>query len=262
VFIEAKLVEQYLADLDAEPAERAPRFDYLIFYSSRYDYYYPKQHEKFTPVRQLGFEISSGRSQHMRAHRQGIFNRYRNSVHWVDQLVGRVIRKLEKLGRFDDAVIVVTGDHGEEFWEQGRFGHTFGVSNEQIQTGTAVHFPGGLRTRQRVSSHADLFPTIFDRMGLNRELDTFMTGKSLARHDSTRDLAVSATATLVVKSDKFVVSGPKLKIRFSNTDQLEADRILRADDGEPESVDLDEARTLLRAVLNEKRIAGAPNLGL
>jgi hypothetical protein len=258
--IEGRMVDRYLADLDAAAPPAAPRFDYLIFYSSHYDFYYPPAYEKFTPVKQLGFEITSGQYQHMRAFRDGIFNRYRNSLGWVDHLVARIVRKLEQRGRFDDTVLVVTGDHGEEFWEQGRFGHTFGLSNEQIQTGTAVRFPGGLRTRYSITSHADLFPTIFQRMGLDRDLTTFMTGKSLLEHDPARDLAVAATDIYVFASDKYAVVGPELKIHYVNSGDLEAERITAADDEPiPAELDRDAARALLVAAVNEKRLTGAPN---
>ena len=43
------------------------------------------------------------------------FNRYKNSAYWQDVLIGRVIQTLEKAGRLDNTVVIVTSDHGEEF---------------------------------------------------------------------------------------------------------------------------------------------------
>ena len=40
-----------------------------------------------------------------------LLNRYRNSVHYVDALIGRVLVAMEQQGLLENSVVVVTGDH-------------------------------------------------------------------------------------------------------------------------------------------------------
>ncbi|HPE85223.1 MAG TPA: sulfatase-like hydrolase/transferase, partial [Chlamydiales bacterium] len=52
-----------------------------------------------------------------------IQNSYRNSVAYVDFLVGSFKYALHKRGLYKNAVIAFTGDHGEEFYEEGNLFH-------------------------------------------------------------------------------------------------------------------------------------------
>jgi len=50
----------------------------------------------------------------------------------VDHEIGQFLSTLERLDLFDPALIVVTSDHGEEFWEHGGFEHGHALNNEVI----------------------------------------------------------------------------------------------------------------------------------
>src|SRR6266513_1488131 len=52
-----------------------------------------------------------------------LINRYRNAVAFVDMLMGEFLEKLQSNGLMDESIIVVTGDHGEEFLERGHLVH-------------------------------------------------------------------------------------------------------------------------------------------
>jgi hypothetical protein len=48
---------------------------------------------------------------------------YQESIKYVEMLLVKLVDDLKRHGLFDDALIIVTGDHGEEFFEQGVAGH-------------------------------------------------------------------------------------------------------------------------------------------
>ncbi|MEI9863872.1 MAG: sulfatase-like hydrolase/transferase [Limisphaerales bacterium] len=48
---------------------------------------------------------------------------YLNSLHYVDRQIGRIVKALKDRGEYEQTIIVVAGDHGEEFGELGHFGH-------------------------------------------------------------------------------------------------------------------------------------------
>jgi choline-sulfatase len=60
-------------------------------------------------------------------HRTSTYDRmYDSMVRYVDTQVGTVVRRLKESGRWDDAVVVVTADHGEALYDRGVHGHASG----------------------------------------------------------------------------------------------------------------------------------------
>jgi sulfatase-like protein len=221
---DAAIVEHYLAAL-AKRDPREPTFDYLVFESSHYDYAYPPEFEKFVPTATLGTGIRDGI-----VRRQGINdelkplaplirNRYQNSILWTDSLIQRIVAAWAS--RRDDVVLVVTGDHGEAFWEHGTFGHGLSLSDDQVRVPLVMCLPGAPATRYAYSSHADIFATIFDFMGLEAGGVPFMAGKSLLRYDAARDLAVFGYGlTGSLSDERLAAAGDGLKVVFVNRTPL------------------------------------------
>lgn len=57
---------------------------------------------------------------------------YSQSVSYVDRWLGDFLLKLRRAGLFDDTLIVVTSDHGENLGESSRIGHSFSVDQRLI----------------------------------------------------------------------------------------------------------------------------------
>lgn len=49
--------------------------------------------------------------------------RYRANIAWIDEALGRFFAHLKERGLYDEALIVVTSDHGEAFFHHKKFGH-------------------------------------------------------------------------------------------------------------------------------------------
>ena len=115
-----------------------------------------------------------GRSQDERV---WIRSLYDSEVRYVDYHVGRLLDALQDLGIYDDALIVLTSDHGEEFWDHGGFEHGHSVFNELIHVPLFVKLPkahGGTTVDLYVSTNAVL-PTILDVCGItNRTPDVLL----------------------------------------------------------------------------------------
>ena len=74
---------------------------------------------------------------------------------------------MKKLNRYDDTVIIITADHGEEFGEHGRFTHG-GLYDTVIHVPLVIANSGageGLVVERQVSL-IDLAPTILDLVGI------------------------------------------------------------------------------------------------
>ena len=99
---------------------------------------------------------------------------YRGEVALVDTWLGYFLDRLERLGRFDDTLILLTTDHGHLFGEHGMIGKpstNHGDSNmyeELVHIPLLASHPEG-KVGQRIADLAqpvDLFPTILNALGV------------------------------------------------------------------------------------------------
>lgn len=58
---------------------------------------------------------------------------YQGDVSYTDAQIGRLMGALKILNLYDDSLIILTSDHGEEFWEHGHFEHGHCLYNEVVQ---------------------------------------------------------------------------------------------------------------------------------
>ena len=97
-------------------------------------------------------------------------SRYDENARYADHLVGRLIEIVREAGRYDDALIVLTSDHGEAFFEDGRFLHTRLLYDEFLRVPFVVKWPshvtGFAKSIVDPVSLIDIAPTIIDGLGL------------------------------------------------------------------------------------------------
>lgn len=112
-----------------------------------------------------------------------IVNRFWNSVSWVDAQLAEFITWLKAQGRYDDAIIIITGDHGEEFKEQGSWFHGTMLNESQTRVPILIKWPKkasqGRGPEVARASHLDLLPTLFDALGCEPALWKDLPGISL-----------------------------------------------------------------------------------
>ncbi|MBI3544029.1 MAG: sulfatase [Deltaproteobacteria bacterium] len=84
----------------------------------------------------------------------------------VDERLESFIGGLKALGLYDDALIVITGDHGDEFWEHGAIFHTQ-LHRELLHVPLLMKLPGvaPARVSEPVLS-VDIVPTVLEALGL------------------------------------------------------------------------------------------------
>lgn len=112
-----------------------------------------------------------------------IQRRFWNSVAWVDAQLAEFIGWLKAQGRYDDALIIVTGDHGEEFKEQGSWFHGTMLNEPQTRVPILIKWPQSLGVGRGpavpLASHLDILPTVLDALGCAPESRDGLPGISL-----------------------------------------------------------------------------------
>ena len=93
---------------------------------------------------------------------------YDAGIRQLDTELGRLLGFLESSGRMDDTLVVITSDHGEEFLEHGRLGHSLTTYQQSLRVPLIMRGPGlpaGVRVTSPVSL-VDLAPTLRALSGL------------------------------------------------------------------------------------------------
>lgn len=93
---------------------------------------------------------------------------YDSEVAFTDHHVGRLLDDLRRRGLYDDALVVLTADHGEEFLDHGRIGHTKTLYRELLRVPLLLKLPGNAaRVEPRAVGLIDVAPTIVEIVGLD-----------------------------------------------------------------------------------------------
>ncbi|MCB9029875.1 MAG: sulfatase-like hydrolase/transferase [Deltaproteobacteria bacterium] len=99
-----------------------------------------------------------------RAEKDYYFSRYQHSIRYVDSLIGEFVDFLKSKELLDDSIIIITGDHGEEFYEHGSSLHV-GQLHEEITHVPFVIFGANeicdFKSTEELVGHVDLAPTLF-----------------------------------------------------------------------------------------------------
>ena len=101
--------------------------------------------------------------------RDRLIAQYDGEIAYGDREFGRLMAELKARGLYDDALIVFTADHGEEFLDHGMWTHGKSVHDELVRVPLIVKFPrqreAGRRIQRQVRT-LDILPTVLESQGL------------------------------------------------------------------------------------------------
>ncbi len=145
----------------------------------------------------------------------GMKARYENAAHAIDIQIKRVIEELKAHNELDNTLIIITGDHGEEFMERGRWGHNSAFTDWQIRVPLVVLMPKSQpMTTDKRTSHMDITPTILTRLGVQNPLKDYSLGQDLAKPKENRTIIVASWSDIGLINDN-----GKIVIPFKSTTQ-------------------------------------------
>jgi arylsulfatase A-like enzyme len=95
---------------------------------------------------------------------------YEGEIEFLDANIAKLIAKLRALGVYDDSVIALTADHGEEFYEHGGWWHGLTLYDEQIHVPLVVKWaksqPASVPdARHHIARLIDISPTLIAQTG-------------------------------------------------------------------------------------------------
>jgi arylsulfatase A-like enzyme len=182
----AENLKKALADyLDGAPLEEAERmFLFMHFFDVHSPYMPPEPYASMYVEDSLGLkgtleEVGKVRGGLKKKNPEAVARNevlealYAGEVSYVDHHLGGIFKTLSAHGIMDEALVIITSDHGEvmdehaphEVWDHG-----YTVFDSSIRTPLILHFPGdayaGTRSSQLLSN-VDLMPTVLDFLGFS-----------------------------------------------------------------------------------------------
>ncbi len=176
------LTDRFLNWLDDQEGHRF--FAYLHYFDPHYTYDPPEGlryveevlQREVTPQERPQFE-------EMRAKQKGGVNAYRGrddrasiltalydaEIRFFDEQIGRLRAALEERGVLENTIVVLTSDHGEEFFDHGRVGHSLTLHDELTVVPLIVHYPARLSPAvvQDQAETVSLSPTLLELLGVD-----------------------------------------------------------------------------------------------
>jgi len=116
------------------------------------------------PLRTRTEEEAAAFTPEMRAH---VRHLYEAALRYTDARLGELVAELERLGLAENTLVLVTSDHGEEFFEHGHLQHGMTLHEEILRVPLILAGPGvPARRLARPAQLADVAPTLLARLGL------------------------------------------------------------------------------------------------
>ncbi|OGF62381.1 MAG: hypothetical protein A2Y62_17180 [Candidatus Fischerbacteria bacterium RBG_13_37_8] len=157
-------------------------------------------------------EARSGLTPISSAEKEMFRNYYRAEVEYADKMIGGIIEELKKRNKYENAMIIITADHGEEFWEHDNIAHGHSFYDEVMHIPLIIKFPQQKYKNFRCKISAsliDIAPTILSWNAIKQPyayqgIDLM---KALQFSEDFTKRAIFAENTLYYKERKAVING-------------------------------------------------------
>jgi arylsulfatase len=127
---------------------------------------------------------------------EDIKNKYDLSIKNLDNEIKRFVKFLKKENLWDDTILIITSDHGENFGEHGIYFSHAGIYEDSIHTPLIMKIPGiEHKDVDLLVQNIDVIPTILEILNENKMDEIGFDGKSMInlikKNEPIRDVALS-----------------------------------------------------------------------
>ena len=174
-----QITKDFISDIKSEQKRKEPFFAFM-FYDLPHSFEPSSKHpQPFKPA----WEYAKYDELNNDTDPVPFWNLYRNTCYQADELVGKVINALKETGLEGNTMIVITGDHSQEFNENKKnyWGHNGNFSKHQIMVPLIVHIPNKEhKVYTHRTTHYDIVPTVMrNALGVTNPDDDYSMGHQL-----------------------------------------------------------------------------------
>lgn len=177
-----------------------PFMTFMFFESPHAPYNFPPENEIRTPyLDELNYATVD-----LKKDIPLIKNRYINSCNHLDSQFERILKYLEENPLLDSTIVILTGDHGEEFMEHGRWGHNSNYSDVQTLVPMVLWTPG-VKPHQvdSITSHLDIPATICKLLGVTNPPQDYSEGIDLLGTEKRQFTVISDWDTIAYVDNEY-----------------------------------------------------------
>ncbi|MFA6118506.1 MAG: sulfatase-like hydrolase/transferase [Parachlamydiales bacterium] len=216
--------------------------------STHFLYSWPKDFEiKFKPIADVEYMNAYASKDNISL----IINRYKNSINFVDSLLSSFFDKLKEKNLWDDSIIIVVGDHGEEFYEEGHLFHASHLS--AVQTNIPILLKMGKNDRvipkRKLISHMNVFPSILDYIIGKNLYGEILSGESIYEPQKFNYVVTTRYNGSRTPYEFFIHSeNEKLTLKFKNKKEIFKNQhleILSLKDGDDKELNMPSKEKIL-----------------
>jgi arylsulfatase A-like enzyme len=156
--------------------EKQPFFMYVHYIDPHYPYRPPAPYDRLYDYRRDPSRRRDGRVDPVALaqdrHRELVartLDQYDGEIRYADHHVGRLLAGLGAAGLLDNTIVIVTADHGEEFFEHDHLGHGKSTYEEVLWVPFIVAWPGKIPAgsrNDRMLGLIDVMPTLLAVAGV------------------------------------------------------------------------------------------------
>ncbi len=140
---------------------------------------------------------------------------YDAEIRFTDEHIGKLLDALRAAGKLDNALVIVTADHGEEFLDHGKKGHQHSLFEEVVRIPMIAHWPGQIAPGSVASTQVrlvDLMPTFLAVAGVRngppssgRDLRPLLAGQPLEERPALLELFADGRQFAALRTNSFKV---------------------------------------------------------
>lgn len=185
-----------------------PFFTFMFFESPHARYYFPPESVIAKPYND-DINYASLDKKTLRRDIGPIKNRYINAVHHLDSQFERVFKYLDENHLRDNTIVILLGDHGEEFMEHGFWGHNSTFVDEQVRTPLIIWQPGqAAKVHDKLTSHMDIIPTVMPLLGVQNPVSDYALGYNLMSNETRPYTYISDWSRITYKDNDKKITIP------------------------------------------------------
>ena len=171
-----RTAEQFAAWLESQAAaDGRPMFAFIHLWDVHFDYIPPEKYVRMFDADYQG-DVTARNFMNNDAVHPGMDARdlahvlalYDGEIRFTDDIIAQLLDALREAGRLDNTLVVITSDHGEEFFEHGGKGHQRTLFDEVVRVPLVVWWPGRVEAGGVVEQQVrliDIAPTLLAAAG-------------------------------------------------------------------------------------------------
>lgn len=189
-----KIMVQRFKNFRKNLSHDTPYFSF-IFFDAPHARRYPEEFRKFDVKNSETNYLSVGRK-----NAEDKKNAYKNAIFYDDKLSGDILDFLVKVGDMKNTIVIITGDHGEEFYENGHFGHNNSFSDYQTKVPFIMYVPGiEPKKNGYLTAHYDLVPTIMNMLNVKNDEFDYSFGKDMLKDTQRGSVVICNWSNCAIK---------------------------------------------------------------